>query len=145
MSASGEQAPDPARVAWQRMRALIASPDVVTAEHEFMHRVGLPAGPVRTLRALLNTGAQPMRTLADRLGCDKSYVTSLVKPLLAKHLVTLEPDPTDRRVKVVTLTEAGTSIALEAKHVHDTPPPAIAGLTQEALRHLADLLPACES
>jgi len=131
---------DAARTAWRRMRELIASPDIVGAEHRFMNEVGLTAGPVRALRALLTVGPQPMRVLADELGCDKSYVTGLVKPLLAKELVTLEPDASDGRVKVVTLTEAGANVAARAQRVHETPPEAISSMAPEALQELARLL-----
>jgi len=131
---------DLARRAWRSIRALIASPDVVAAEHAFMHDVGLTAGPIRALRAMREVGPQSMRVLADRLGCDKSYVTSLVKPLLAKDLVTLEPDPSDGRVKVVTLTQKGSRLAERAQQVHESPPAMLGKLSLEDLQHLSLLL-----
>jgi DNA-binding MarR family transcriptional regulator len=133
---------DPARDAWRRIRALVASADVVAAEHHFMHDVGLTAGPVRALRALLDGGPQPMRDLAVRLQCDKSYVTSLVKPLVAGRLATLEPDPADGRVKVVTLTDDGAAVATRAHRVFNTPPEALTALGDSRLATLAALLPA---
>ena len=135
-----ESKADAARIVWLRMRELTAAADVVAAEHRFMHEVGLTAGPVRALRALLAVGPQPMRTLADELGCDKSYVTTLVKPLLAKGLVTLEPDASDGRVKRVTVTDAGAAVAARAQGVHETPPEAISAMTADTLRQLARLL-----
>lgn len=131
---------DAARWVWLRIRALTAAPDVVAAEHAFMREIGLTAGPVRALRALLEHGAQPMRTLAEHLGCDKSYVTSLVKPLVAGDLATLDPDPSDGRVKTVTLTEKGMSVAQRAESVYATPPHELTALPSEALQQLARLL-----
>ncbi|MFJ1704790.1 MarR family winged helix-turn-helix transcriptional regulator [Kitasatospora sp. NPDC088346] len=49
----------------------------------------------------------PMRTLADLLACDASNVTGIVDRLEARDLVRREADPTDRRVKLVLLTDAG--------------------------------------
>lgn len=69
------------------------------------------SGPVARALLLLDTPA-PMRALADQLSCDQSYVTSLADDLEARGLVTRERGQ-DRRVKVLTLTEAG--IALRAE------------------------------
>lgn len=129
-----------ARASWLRIRSLVAAPDLVAAEHRFMHEVGLPAGPLRALRALLDGGPGPMKLLAQRLGCDKSYVTGLLRPLLARELVTLEPDPGDGRVKVVHLTPEGTALAQRARQVHETPPEAITRLGHRELDALATLL-----
>jgi DNA-binding MarR family transcriptional regulator len=132
---------DAARLVWLRMRQLTAAPDVVSAEHDFMHDVGLSAGPVRALRGLIDGGPQSMSVLADRLGCDKSYVTSLVKPLVAGGLAVLESDSSDGRLKVVTLTAHGLEVATRARAVHAEPPAAIRNLAPSALAQLARLLP----
>jgi DNA-binding MarR family transcriptional regulator len=129
-----------ARDVWHCIRGLIASPDVVANEHQFMHEVGLGAGPVRALRALLAVGPQSMRTLAEYLGCDKSYVTGLVKPLQANELVTLEPCSSDGRVKIVNLTPHGTVIARQAQQVHETPPEVLGRLEASDLDQLRAIL-----
>ncbi|MBC6458358.1 MarR family winged helix-turn-helix transcriptional regulator [Actinomadura sp. HBU206391] len=49
----------------------------------------------------------PMRELAEWLACDASNVTGIVDGLERRGLVTRQPDPTDRRVKHLVLTEAG--------------------------------------
>ncbi|MFD0686703.1 MarR family winged helix-turn-helix transcriptional regulator [Actinomadura fibrosa] len=49
----------------------------------------------------------PMRELAVRLGCDASNVTGIVDGLERRGLVTRRPDPSDRRVKHLVLTEEG--------------------------------------
>jgi DNA-binding MarR family transcriptional regulator len=129
-----------AREVWARLRELTGSPDIVAAEHDFMHEIGLSGGPVRALRGLLDGGPQSMRALADRLGCDKSYVTSLVRPIVGEGLATLEPDAHDGRVKIVTLTPEGTAVATRAREVYETPPAAISDLDPAALRQIATLL-----
>jgi DNA-binding MarR family transcriptional regulator len=51
--------------------------------------------------------------LARRLGCDKTNVTGMVDRLVQRGLLTRQPDPADRRVSRVVLTEEG--MALGAK------------------------------
>lgn len=48
-----------------------------------------------------------MRALADRMKCDPSSVTYVVDRLEEADLVTRTPHPTDRRAKVLVLTDAG--------------------------------------
>ena len=63
--------------------------------------------PVPLARAFLTLGSSaPMRDLADRLACDRSYVTSLADQLEERGLVARVPGD-DRRVKLLALTEAG--------------------------------------
>jgi len=65
---------------------------------------GLPVHLARAI-VLLSTPA-PMRDLADRLDCDRSYITSLADQLEQRGLVTRAAGD-DRRVKLLALTEAG--------------------------------------
>ncbi len=48
-----------------------------------------------------------MGALGDRLGIDKSYVTAIVDGLERAGLVERQPDPGDRRVRNLVLTEEG--------------------------------------
>ncbi|MEU4832641.1 MarR family transcriptional regulator [Streptosporangium sp. NPDC023615] len=50
----------------------------------------------------------PMRELADELSCEASNVTGIVDGLERRGLVVRRPDPSDRRVKRLVLTEEGT-------------------------------------
>ena len=52
----------------------------------------------------------PMRAMADSLCCDASYVTVLVDRLERRGLVVRSPDPEDRRVKRLVLTENGVTL-----------------------------------
>jgi DNA-binding MarR family transcriptional regulator len=144
MSDAGPSA-DPAARAWALLRELTASPEVVAREHAFMHEAGLPAGPVRTLRALLELGPQPMSALAVHMGCDASYVTGLVKTLSARDLVVVEPSPRDGRVKIIALTPAGRPLAEAAQRVHETPPAALGALPVAELRRLGAILAAASA
>ena len=53
---------------------------------------------------------RPMRSLADELLFDPSYVTSLVDTLEMKGLAERRADPSDRRVKLIALTLAGSRV-----------------------------------
>ena len=69
--------------------------------------LGLPVHLARAI-VLLTTPA-PMRDLADRLNCDRSYVTSLADQLEQRGLVTRIVGE-DRRVKLLALTETGVAL-----------------------------------
>lgn len=63
--------------------------------------------PVPSARALVQIAdAAPMGDLAERLGCDRSYVTGLARDLEARGLITRRPGH-DQRVKLLELTDAG--------------------------------------
>ncbi|GCD38843.1 putative transcriptional regulator, MarR family protein [Streptomyces chrestomyceticus JCM 4735] len=72
------------------------------------HYLGLdrPVGEARLLWEIGGQG-QDVRRLRERLGLDSGYVSRLLRSLEADGLVTVEPQPEDRRVRTVRLTEAG--------------------------------------
>jgi DNA-binding MarR family transcriptional regulator len=80
------------------------------AKGDFMDTVGAYGLPVPLARVLvlLSTPA-PMRDLADQMHCDRSYITSLADQLEERGLITRIPG-TDRRVKLLTLTEDGVGL-----------------------------------
>jgi len=53
---------------------------------------------------------QAMRALSDYFMCDASTVTGLVDRMEARNLITRSNHPTDRRVKLLALTEDGLKI-----------------------------------
>ena len=64
--------------------------------------------PVHLARAVVLLDVpSPMRALADRLACDRSYVTSLADQLEQRGLVERVVATEDRRVKLLELTEDG--------------------------------------
>lgn len=75
--------------------------------------------------------AAPMRELADNLGCDASYITGIADSLEARGLVERRPDPADRRVKQLVMTEEGAVLQaqLQARLLEDSP--VLAGLSEE--------------
>lgn len=69
--------------------------------------LGLPVHLARAV-LLLDTPA-PMRELADRLCCDRSYITSLADQLEERDLIVRVPGE-DRRVKLLSLTPDGIAL-----------------------------------
>ncbi|MET8624054.1 helix-turn-helix domain-containing GNAT family N-acetyltransferase [Kitasatospora sp. NPDC004669] len=65
-----------------------------------------PIGEARLLWEIGEQG-QDVRRLRERLGLDSGYVSRLLRSLEADGLVTVEPQPRDRRVRTVRLTDAG--------------------------------------
>lgn len=52
-------------------------------------------------------GALPMKELAQRMGCDASFVTAVADELERHGLASREPDARDRRIKNLVLTPDG--------------------------------------
>lgn len=64
--------------------------------------------PAFFLKALhLLDGPLAMKELGKRMHCDPSFVTSIADMLEKRGLAVREPDPADRRVKRLVLTEPG--------------------------------------
>ena len=81
-----------------------------------------------------------MSAIAKRMGFDASHVTALIDRLEERGLIERRPDPQDRRVKRITLTEAGTALQDEIRGcVYDGLPP-LARLTSVERTQLRDLL-----
>ena len=77
----------------------------------FAQRMGaLGLTPPLALVLRLLDQPRPMRFFADELLFDPSYITSIIDALEAKALVERRGDPSDRRVKLIALTDAGNAM-----------------------------------
>ncbi len=59
---------------------------------------------------LLGLGTKPVRTqaaLADAIGADRTRIIAILDDLQDRGLITREPDPADRRARLVALTNTG--------------------------------------
>jgi DNA-binding MarR family transcriptional regulator len=63
-----------------------------------------------TLLMLEDGNPKAMRSLSDYFMCDASTVTGLIDRLEARELVSRANHPTDRRVKLLTLTDEGSKL-----------------------------------
>jgi DNA-binding MarR family transcriptional regulator len=69
--------------------------------------MGMTVAQLDLLRQLGIHGPSPMSRLAETLNCDASNLTGLVDKLEGRGLLERQPDPNDRRVRVLALTETG--------------------------------------
>jgi DNA-binding MarR family transcriptional regulator len=83
---------------------------------------------------------QRMSDMAAYMNCDASYITALVDRLEEQGMVERTPNPTDRRVKLIALTDVGRKVAAEIRGVMTTPPAELRKLTKAERGALADLL-----
>lgn len=100
---------------------------------------GLPFGKVRILRRLAD-GPRTLRELAESASIDAPAATVAINDLEARGLVVRAPHPTNGRMKVVSLTAKGRAIVAKEAAVVVRAPPAIAALSADELRVLAQLV-----
>ncbi|HEU5356566.1 MAG TPA: MarR family transcriptional regulator [Actinocrinis sp.] len=82
----------------------------------------------------------PMNQIATVLKCEPSNITGLVDRLAARGLVTRQPSPTDRRVKLVAATPVGAEVSGKVWANLDFAAQPLAALSDEERRMLRDLL-----
>jgi DNA-binding MarR family transcriptional regulator len=131
---------DPAREAWERMRELTHDPQVLGAVHALAGDAGIIVGAAKALKYLSLTDPVPMRQLAANLRCDSSYITTIVDNLEEAGVARREAHATDRRIKVVLLTDKGQVVADGIAQIMGTPPPAFSALSAAETETLRALL-----
>ncbi|MEU4341449.1 MarR family transcriptional regulator [Nocardia sp. NPDC023852] len=99
-----ESRPDLAAMIVPLIRALMAAEAPVLARHElsmwgYAVLLGLDAEPVYTQAAL-----------AKAIGADKTRIIGVLDELQRRGLIDRAPDPADRRVNLVSLTEVGRAL-----------------------------------
>jgi DNA-binding MarR family transcriptional regulator len=130
-----------ARATWELVRQLFFSETVHSRLGDAASAAGVPhPGSLKALTGLDAERPQSMRALAATMGCDASYVTSLVDTLEALGYVERRSSPSDRRVKLVQVTADGRCAQERAVEVISTPPDVLARLDDAELRQLASLL-----
>jgi DNA-binding MarR family transcriptional regulator len=128
------------REAWRTIFELIFDGEAHTRMTEASAAVGVSPGLLKTLFHLEPGEGLPMRDLADHWRCDASYVTNLADALEERGLTERRPHPTDRRVKMIALTEEGIAARKRAFEVLHEPPSSFSALTAAEQRQLRDLL-----
>lgn len=89
--------------------------------------LGLTTGEGRVLFNVRRTGPIRQTALAERLGVEAMTLSGLIDRLEGKGYVERQPDPSDRRAKLVSLTEAGTKVVAQIE-------PIAAGIRSDAAR-----------
>jgi DNA-binding MarR family transcriptional regulator len=107
-----------------------------------IEKTGLPFSRIRILRRLAR---RPMtvKQVAEAATIDAPAATVAVNDLEDRGLVVRETDPTNRRCKVVSLTDAGRGMVQVIEGIDDPAPDALASLDDaqlKALKAIIDLL-----
>ena len=90
---------------------------------------GLTLPQAHLLRLLTAGQSVKMNGLADALDCDASNITGLVDKLEIRGFIQRQPDPDDRRVKMIALTQAGNKFRAKLLDRLSRPSPSITGLS----------------
>jgi DNA-binding MarR family transcriptional regulator len=122
------------------MRDIPHHPAQVASLHKLYGEAGITPGVGKALVQLPSDHPVPMRELASALHCDNSYITSVIDILEEKGLVERHAHPSDRRIKVISLTEDGALLAKRARAKLAEPPPAFDSLTDTEATQLRDLM-----
>jgi DNA-binding MarR family transcriptional regulator len=106
---------------------------------EVSAQLGLSFGKARALRRIA-ARPMPMRELAALLGVDPPNLTTVVDDLERAGLVERQAHTTDRRVKLVAATAAGTALAHRAQELLARPPAGLSELSADDLEALERIL-----
>ncbi|AWC21728.1 MarR family transcriptional regulator [Aminobacter sp. P9b] len=79
--------------------------------------LGLTTGEGRVLFNVRRAGPIRQTALAERLGIEAMTLSGLVDRLEGKGYVARQPDPADRRAKLVTLTDAGAAVVAQIEPI----------------------------
>ena len=104
-----------------------------------MERTGLPFSRIRVLRRLAS-GPMTVKQVAAAATMDAPAATVAVNDLEDRGLVVRTPDRTNRRCKMVSLTDAGRDMVRAIEAVDDPAPEILSGLDEAELRKLQALL-----
>ncbi|MEC3952814.1 MarR family winged helix-turn-helix transcriptional regulator [Nocardia sp. CDC153] len=102
-------------------------------------RSGLPFSRIRIMRRLLN-GPLTAKQLAAAATMDAPATTVAVNDLEDRGLVVRQIDPTNRRSKLISLTDAGREVVTDAIATPDPAPPEFDALSPDDLRTLRTIL-----
>lgn len=81
---------------------------------EALRPLGLTNGQYSLLMSLNRPEAPKMGDVAELLALDRTTLTANLKPLERRGLVSIEPDPADKRSRRLRLTEKGEEMLVQA-------------------------------
>ena len=123
---------------WRTMAALVID-NRDSWKRAVVERSGLPFSRIRVLRRLAR-GPMTVKQVACASTMDAPAATVAVNDLEDRALAVRTPDPTNRRCKVVSLTDAGHDMVDAIDSIDDPAPAVLAGLDDAELKELRALL-----
>jgi DNA-binding MarR family transcriptional regulator len=138
MTARRKARDDQAGEVWAAMRDLVEGYPTKQRMRDALD-LGRGSGRIKSLLWLAQ-GPRSLSGLAEAIGVDAPYATLIVDSLEARGLVERQPDPGDRRRKLVTLTAAGQEAVSRVQAIQRRPPPGFDVLTPAELDTLEGLM-----
>ena len=129
-----------ARQVWLYMHGLMHGGENSDRFPKVAAELSLTPGQMHTLLTLRDGEPRPMRALADTMACDASYATTLIDALERTGYVERQVSPSDRRVKLIHVTDEGRKKQAEIIELLSVPPPAFEKLSTTDLRTLRTVL-----
>ena len=129
-----------ANQAWRHVADLWFSDEIHDRLHLACDVAGVTPPQLKTLLGLEPGEPRPMRSIAESLKCDASWVTGIVDGLEDRGYAVRQAHPADRRVKVVVLTPEGEEAKARVLECLYQAPASFGALTVAELRQLRDLL-----
>jgi DNA-binding MarR family transcriptional regulator len=123
---------------WRAMAALVID-NRDSWKRAVMERSGLPFSRIRVLRRLAR-GPMTVKQVAQAATMDAPAATVAVNDLEDRGLVMRTPDPTNRRCKMVSLTDAGRDVIAQIDSIADPAPASLHALDGRELKQLHAIL-----
>jgi DNA-binding MarR family transcriptional regulator len=123
---------------WRTMAAVVID-NRDSWKRAVIERSGLPFSRIRILKRL-SRQSMSVKELAHAATIDAPAATVAVNDLEDRGLVVREIDPTNRRCKIVSLTEAGRAMVREIDGITDPAPDALVALDDTELKSLMAIL-----
>jgi DNA-binding MarR family transcriptional regulator len=123
---------------WRAMSSLVID-NRDSWKRAVVDRSGLPFSRIRVLRRLAR-GPMTVKQVAVAATMDAPAATVAVNDLEDRGLVVRTPEPTNRRCKVVSLTDAGRDMVQRIDETDDPAPEILLGLDKAELRKLQTIL-----
>ncbi|WP_099038643.1 MarR family winged helix-turn-helix transcriptional regulator [Mycobacterium neglectum] len=123
---------------WRAMAAVVID-NRDSWKRAVIERSGLPFSRIRMLKRL-SRQSMSVKELAHAATIDAPAATVAVNDLEDRGLVVREIDPTNRRCKIVSLTEDGRATVREIDAITDPAPDALAALDDAELKTLMAIL-----
>lgn len=81
---------------------------------EAFRSIGITSGQFSLLISLNRPKPPTLGSVAELLAMDRTTLTANIKPLEKRGLLTVTPDPADRRARLLSLTQEGRAVLAEA-------------------------------
>ncbi|BBX00547.1 MarR family transcriptional regulator [Mycolicibacterium moriokaense] len=123
---------------WRAMAAVVMD-NRDSWKRAVVEQSGLPFSRIRILKRL-SRQSMSVKELAHAATIDAPAATVAVNDLENRGLVVREIDPTNRRYKIVSLTEQGRAVVRKIEEIDDPAPDVFAALGDAELKQLQETL-----